>query len=82
MAPEIPEDPIKEIPDNSSIKPSVIRFKHGLSRRAADLIIEGMYKEIIPVYHAQNILLEFQPLFNQYDVLMGLDFGVPLDKQL
>ncbi|MHA1673362.1 MAG: hypothetical protein ACTSYI_07020 [Promethearchaeota archaeon] len=82
MAPEIPEDPIKEIPDNSSIKPSVIRFKHGLSRRAADLIIDGMYKEIIPIYHAQNILLEFQPLFNQYDVLMGLDFGEPLDKQL
>ncbi len=82
MAPEIPEDPIEEIPNKPSTNSSVIRFKHGLSRRAADLIIEGMHNEIIPVYHAQNVLLEFQPLFNQYDVLMGLDFGEPLDKPL
>ncbi|MHA1521970.1 MAG: hypothetical protein ACTSRK_17475 [Promethearchaeota archaeon] len=84
--PQIPidtsSDPIEETLKETHANPSVIRFKHGLSRRAADLFIEGIYEEIIPNYHSKNILLDFKPIFNHNDILMGLDFGKGITKKL
>lgn len=82
---EIPQDSNEgedSFSDETSENSSLIRFKHALSRRAADILIEKIYAELVPEYQEQGISLHFNPMFNKYDNLIGFEFTVPLSSNI
>ncbi|MHA1777281.1 MAG: hypothetical protein ACTSWC_10930 [Promethearchaeota archaeon] len=82
---EIPDDLNEmddEILDSSINSEATIRFKHALSRELAEILLHSLDAQVFPDFHAQNIPLHANPIYNKYNNLVGIEFSLSLTDEM